>query len=428
MKKRVWALLLCLCLAVGALPSVAVAGDNYETYTYRVIYNYNGGMGMVKDDNTYTNGSAVTLQFDPRPTRDGYTFLGWDKTATAKDATYTQSGTITFTITDDTTLYAVWSTKTYTVTFDAGEGGGWTDETGKTSQTKTVTANHGSSIAADKVPTAPSKEHYDFKGWLTKDGTEFSFSQAITSNITLTAKWEPTVYTVTFDANGGKGTMDPMTGTIENKIILPTSRFTHDDYVFTGWNTKADGSGKSYTAGQSVAANLTLYAQWAEKSATGSLTITKLVTGEGVDKAKEFTFTVSVTNGQTPIEGRYGSTSFENGSASFTLKHGGNVTIAGLPVGAVYTVSEAEDEAYTSASTNAEGIIRESETIVAFTNTLKAAPSEDPTPTDTPAPNEQPFDNVPLTGDGSRIELWAALAALSLLGVAALMRAQKRSR
>ena len=78
--------------------------------------------------------------------------------------------------------------------------------------------------------------------------------------------------TVSFDANGGTGSMSSMTfGKGETKT-LTANTFTRTSYTFTGWNTKADGTGISYTNKQSITPteNLTLYAQWEESKGTGT--------------------------------------------------------------------------------------------------------------------------------------------------------------
>ena len=78
--------------------------------------------------------------------------------------------------------------------------------------------------------------------------------------------------TVSFDANGGTGSMSSMTfGKGETKT-LTANIFTRTGYTFTGWNTKADGTGISYTNKQSITPteNLTLYAQWEESKVTGT--------------------------------------------------------------------------------------------------------------------------------------------------------------
>lgn len=76
----------------------------------------------------------------------------------------------------------------------------------------------------------------------------------------------PATYTVSFDANGGKGEMAAQTFTENEKQALNDNKFTKTDYVFSGWNTKANGTGKAYTDKQliTVTENMTLYAQWTE--------------------------------------------------------------------------------------------------------------------------------------------------------------------
>jgi len=75
---------------------------------------------------------------------------------------------------------------------------------------------------------------------------------------------------ITFDANGGSGSMGEQT--IENSGTLKTSTLTRDGYVFGGWNTKKDGSGTYYADKASISAtasskgNVTLYAQWLAKA------------------------------------------------------------------------------------------------------------------------------------------------------------------
>ena len=78
--------------------------------------------------------------------------------------------------------------------------------------------------------------------------------------------------TVSFDANGGTGSMSSMTfGKGETKT-LTANAFTRTGYTFTGWNTNADGTGTSYSDKQSITPteNLTLYAQWEESKGIGT--------------------------------------------------------------------------------------------------------------------------------------------------------------
>lgn len=74
----------------------------------------------------------------------------------------------------------------------------------------------------------------------------------------------PETYTVTFNPNGGTGTMQSQTFTEGEAQALTRNAFTYDGYTFTGWNTVQGGSGASYTDGQTITAtaDMTLYAQW----------------------------------------------------------------------------------------------------------------------------------------------------------------------
>ena len=69
-----------------------------------------------------------------------------------------------------------------------------------------------------------------------------------------------TVYTITYNANGGTGIMAPTTGTNPQ---IASCRFTPPSgFYFVGWNTSPDGNGTDYHSGQAVSSNLNLYAFW----------------------------------------------------------------------------------------------------------------------------------------------------------------------
>ena len=75
---------------------------------------------------------------------------------------------------------------------------------------------------------------------------------------------------VSFDANGGEGSMDAMTQKKDASFTLTGNTFTRTGYDFTGWNTEKDGSGTSYTDGATVTftSDTVLYAQWKAKKYT----------------------------------------------------------------------------------------------------------------------------------------------------------------
>lgn len=114
---------------------------------------------------------------------------------------------------------------------------------------------------------------------------------------------------------------------------------------------------------------------------TGSLTVKKTVVGG--DNQREFGFTVALTDGDgEPVSGTFGkgehAVTFADGKATFTLKDGGEKTVAGLPVGAHYTVTEDAAEGYTTTvngadGSKAEGAVTEDGATVAFTNTYGTA-------------------------------------------------------
>lgn len=114
---------------------------------------------------------------------------------------------------------------------------------------------------------------------------------------------------------------------------------------------------------------------------TGSLTVKKTVVGG--DSQREFGFTVALADGDgEPVSGTFGkgehAVTFTDGKATFTLKDGEEKTIAGLPVGARYTVTEDAAEGYTTTvngadGSKAEGAVTEDGATVAFTNTYGTA-------------------------------------------------------
>ena len=74
---------------------------------------------------------------------------------------------------------------------------------------------------------------------------------------------------LTYDANGGVGTIDSTTGAAGESVTVAENGFTRNDYTFTGWNTQADGKGTAYKAGDSFTftdKDTVLYAQWSKNS------------------------------------------------------------------------------------------------------------------------------------------------------------------
>ena len=102
-----------------------------------------------------------------------------------------------------------------------------------------------------------------------QDGT--NITDMVSQNSVTLSKGEHTItiswtalpnHTVTFNSNGGSGTMTPQVANVPAALTLNT--FTRTGYSFSGWNTAANGSGTAYADGAtySFAADITLYAQW----------------------------------------------------------------------------------------------------------------------------------------------------------------------
>ena len=165
------------------------------------------------------------------------------------------------------------STSTYSVTFSINEGLGSAPAEKKVNSGSSITLPNGSGF---------SRSSHIFGGWNTKsDGTGTNYSAGSSffpsGDTTLYAKWDQTgqgiQYTVTYNINGGSGTApSAQTANAGSIILLPGGNtFSRSGYTFSGWNTIADGSGTSYSAGSSFtpAGDTTLYARWNRNSSGG---------------------------------------------------------------------------------------------------------------------------------------------------------------
>ena len=149
-----------------------------------------------------------------------------------------------------------------TVTFEANGSAEYPVEGTMTPQTvnaKTDTALNANSFT---------REGYSFTGWNTEaDGTGTPYDDkeivSFDADTTLYAQWTQNPV-ITFDANGGKGTMGTQTVKPNEATALTANRFTRADYDFAGWNTAKDGTGTAYADKTNITTNenVTLYAQW----------------------------------------------------------------------------------------------------------------------------------------------------------------------
>lgn len=231
----------------------------WDSVSKTVTFDANGGRGEMQPQ-IILNGATAQLA-ECLFSKTGHTFAGWNTASDGSGTSYTATDEIT--PTEDVTLYAQWTAKSYTVTFDANGGEGEMPDLDMTfGVEKSLTAN------------AFTRHGYTFGGWaLTEQGTaEYEDCSATDgigegNDVTLYAVWVIGSFTVTFDANGGDGEMSAQVVTAFTTATITANAFTKEGCIFDGWNTASDGSGTAYADGASIAMqdNVTLYATWKAK-------------------------------------------------------------------------------------------------------------------------------------------------------------------
>lgn len=202
------------------------------------VVHFSTGGGSTHDDITVTYGKTYGLNSEfPIPTRNGFSFTGWYTNRNfvgeqvsklsivgACGETITESGEIT--------LYARWATKTYQIYFEANGG----------SPVMAISRVYGTTYGELEEST---RVGYQFLGWFASK--DFSGS-AVTADMlvpvgdhTLYAKWSAITYTITFDGNGGSGSMAPQTFTYDISGKLSKNAFILAGYSFMGWSKEKGG-------------------------------------------------------------------------------------------------------------------------------------------------------------------------------------------
>ncbi len=209
---------------------------------YTVTFNANGH-GTAPSAVKVNYGAKVSKPSDPAVT--GYIFGGWYKESGCTNA-YDFSAAVTANI----TLYAKWTLAQYTVTFNANGHG---------TAPSAVKVNYGAKVSK---PTDPTATGYTFGGWYKEAGctNQYNFNSAVTSDITLYAKWTINQYTVTFSSNGHGTAPSAVKVNYGAKVSKPTDP-TADGYTFGGWYTESSCV-NAYDFSSAVTKNITLYARW----------------------------------------------------------------------------------------------------------------------------------------------------------------------
>lgn len=271
----------------------------YKT-TYTVTYNANNAnSGTAPSAATYDAGANVTVAANSGSLeKTGYSFTGWNTDPDGEGTHYDAgSGTISA-ISADVTLYAEWtSTSTPSIVANGGTNSLGIACIATTTGTIPVAFNNMDGFTSEAISLyndSGCTEAFS-GGWLydlsitgdPKNTINYKASEnagtARTVYMRVSASYNSTTYysnvvaitqaaptfTVTYNANGGSGTMTDSNSpysygstvtTLTNAFTAPTGK------VFDGWNTANDGSGTGYAAGATftITANTTLYAQWAD--------------------------------------------------------------------------------------------------------------------------------------------------------------------
>jgi uncharacterized repeat protein (TIGR02543 family) len=185
-------------------------------------------------------------------TRLGFTFSGWNTAANGSGTDYVDSASYPFTA--DATLFAQWTAlPNHTVTFDNNGGTG-------------TMADEVHNIATALTTDTFTRAGYSFSGWATTSGGSVAYADAasfpFTADATLYAVWTALPnHTVTFDNNGGTGTMSNEVHNVTTP--LTTGTFTRPGFSFDGWATTSGGA-VAYVdaASYDFTSDATLFAVW----------------------------------------------------------------------------------------------------------------------------------------------------------------------
>ena len=184
----------------------------WEINQYTITFDTAGGSAIAPITQDY--GTAITAPADP--TREGYTFTGWD---TAIPATMPAH---------NMTITAQWTVNQYTIIYDLDGGTAEGNPDTYTVETDAFTL---------KNPTRPG---HTFTGWsgtgLTgEDNLTLTIPKGSTGNRSYTAHWSLNTYSITYDLNGGTASGNPTSYTVESATIT-LNQPTKTGYTFTGWS------------------------------------------------------------------------------------------------------------------------------------------------------------------------------------------------
>ena len=221
--------------------------------------------GNTKKEVKYLYGKGNQAFTNNGFTKTGYTLTGYSNTNGGSknyEVTNTVNGTFIDTNYPSKTLYAVFTANTYKISFNNNGGSGTMD---------TITCTYGKDC---KLSTNTfTKTGYTFAGWSKTSAGAIEYTNnetvknlATSGSITLYAKWTANTYTITYNANGGSGSMSKTTCTYDTDCTIAGNSFTRTGYTFASW-TKDSTTGTVYSVGAKVknlatSGNVNMYAKW----------------------------------------------------------------------------------------------------------------------------------------------------------------------
>ncbi len=255
-----------------------VDGVILDKNKYNVTYDPNALVGQytgkVPNGRQYVEGAPVTVEPQGTLSRNGYTFLGWAEDKNATVAQYKAGDTFTMPG-KDVDLYAVWhNTQTYEITVElyAGEPGSSTRLNSKNEDVNWTRLNdYKNNYSAAEL--AKEMWGYDLTDdsslytvqWEPGDLAEDVYSYVVKIYVN---EESPDLVTVSYNANGGTGTVPESTILVKGEDYSPVAGgdgLKKTNHEFIGWNTQADGKGTSYAAGATISVvneDTVLFAQW----------------------------------------------------------------------------------------------------------------------------------------------------------------------
>ena len=261
-----------------------ITGLNYGTATIHILSNYDGFDNNITINVLDTTKSIIRFNSNNESEilaeqivtnsqieslnknifkKTGYKFKEWNTKPDGSGDSYVDQQEIN--LNNNLTLYAQWQPIKYQIKYHSNDS---------KNNTFIQDMEYDCRVTLNENKFIPEDVKYVFKEWNTKaDGSGITYQDGesvynIASKdgevVNLYAQWQKVDLEISFDANGGIGTMDNINLKINENKNLPANTFIREGYIFKEWNTKADGKGISYSDRQiiNLKNNLKLYAQW----------------------------------------------------------------------------------------------------------------------------------------------------------------------